>query len=77
VSRWDILLFAGATYVAIVGLVGLMRVRRFQLETRFREEFRKHRAEVLRQQAEDERKQRELEQQKQFEEFIKKKQQAA
>ncbi len=77
VSHWDIVLFAVACYVAIMGLVRLMRVRRIRLERQFQEEFRKQRQVVLKQQAEDERKAREVAQQQQFEEFIKQKQKEA
>ena len=73
-SRWDIILFAVASYFAIMGLVRLMQARRYRLVRQFREEFRKQREVVLKQQAEDERKAREQAQQKQFEEFIKQKQ---
>ncbi len=73
-NRWDVILFAAACYIGIMGLVRLMRARRIRLERKFQEEFRKHRAELLRQQVEEERKARELAQQKQFEEFIKQKQ---
>lgn len=72
-SRWDIVLFAVASYIAIMGLVRLMRVRRIRLERQFQEEFRRQREIALRQQAEDEKKARELAEQKQFEEFIKQK----
>ncbi|PQO33044.1 hypothetical protein [Blastopirellula marina] len=73
-SRWDIILFAVASYFAIMGLVRLMQARRKRLERQFQEEFRKQRQAVVKQQAEDERKARELAQQQQFEEFIKQKQ---
>ncbi|MFA8016491.1 hypothetical protein [Bremerella cremea] len=73
-SRWDIVLFAGACYVAIIGLVRLMRVRRIRLERQFQEEFRKQREIALKQQEEDDRVARERAQQQQFEEFIKQKQ---
>ncbi|MBA2117967.1 hypothetical protein [Bremerella alba] len=72
-SRWDIVLFAVASYIAIMGLVRLMRVRRIRLERQFQEEFRRLREIALKQQAEDERKAHELAEQKQFEEFIKQK----
>lgn len=72
-SRWDIVLFAVASYIAIMGLVRLMRVRRIRLERQFQEEFRRQREIALKQQAEDEKKARELAEQKQFEEFIKQK----
>ena len=77
VSRWDIVLFAGASYFAIMGLVRLMRRRRIRLERQFQEEFRKQRQAAIKQQAEDERLAREREQQQQFEEFIKQKQKQA
>ncbi|MBI1248673.1 hypothetical protein GC197_12635 [bacterium] len=76
-SRWDIVLFAGASYFAIMGLVRLMRRRRIRLERQFQEEFRKQRQAAIKQQAEDERLAREREQQEQFEEFIKQKQKQA
>ncbi|PQO46368.1 hypothetical protein [Blastopirellula marina] len=73
-SHWDIVLFAGASYFAVIGLVRLMQARRRRLEAEFQEEFRRQRQAILKQQAADERKARELEQQRQFEEFIKQKQ---
>ncbi|RCS40743.1 hypothetical protein DTL42_25615 [Bremerella cremea] len=73
-SRWDIILFAIASYFAIMGLVRLMQARRNRLVRQFREEFRKQRELVLKQQAEEERRASEQAQQKQFEEFIKQKQ---
>ncbi|QDU78116.1 hypothetical protein Pan97_51970 [Bremerella volcania] len=76
-SRWDIVLFAVASYIAIMGLVRLMRVRRIRLERQFQEEFRRQREIVLKQQAEQEKKARELAEQQQFEEFIKQKQKEA
>lgn len=72
-SHWDIVLFAVASYIAIMGLVRLMRVRRIRLERQFQEEFRRQREIALKQQAEDEKKSRELAEQQQFEEFIKQK----
>lgn len=76
-SRWDIVLFAVASYFAIMGLVRLMHARRGRLVRQFQEEFRKQREKVLKQQVEDDRKARELAQQQQFEEFIKQKQKEA
>lgn len=73
-SHWDIVLYAIASYFAIIGLVRLMQARRRRLEAEFQEEFRRQREAILKQQAADERKARELEQQRQFEEFIKQKQ---
>ncbi|MEW4563736.1 hypothetical protein AB1K70_14475 [Bremerella sp. JC770] len=76
-SRWDIVLFAVASYIAIMGLVRLMRVRRIRLERQFQEEFRRQREIALKVQAEEEKKARELAEQQQFEEFIKQKHQEA
>jgi len=77
VSRWDIVLFAVASYIAIMGLVRLMRVRRIRLERQFQEEFRRQRQIALKVQAEEDKKARELAEQQQFEEFIKQKHQEA
>ena len=76
-SRWDIVLFAVASYIAIMGLVRLMRVRRIRLERQFQEEFRRQREIALKKQAEEDKKARELAEEQQFEEFIKQKQKEA
>lgn len=72
-SRWDIVLFAVASYIAIMGLVRLMRVRRVRLERQFQEEFRRQREIAVARQAEEDRKAKEIAEQRQFEEFIKQK----
>jgi hypothetical protein len=43
-DRWDVLLAAAATYVAVVSLVRLMANRRNELVVKIREEIAKQRA---------------------------------
>lgn len=76
-SRWDIVLFAIASYVAIVALVNLMRQRRVSLENQLRQQFEKERLEAQRRQEALDRKAQEQEKQQQFEDYIRRKQKEA
>lgn len=74
-SRWDILLFAIASYMAIMALVNLMRQRRVNLENELQQQLERERAEAERRQAEQDRRALQDEQQKKFEDYIRRKQQ--
>lgn len=76
-SRWDIVLFALASYVAIIALVNLMRQRRVNLENQLRQQFEKERLEAQRRQEALDRKAQEQEKQRQFEDYIRRKQKEA